>query len=94
MMTSLLRKFIGLDMYGHPIGVNYKGESAFKTKFGAVLTMLTYAAVLTYASVKFNRLVHRDRPEITRTEEIIRLGDATNRYNFEEYHFWFTFGFS
>jgi len=93
-MASLLRKFIGLDMYGYPIGVNYKGESAFKTKLGAVLTMLTYAAVLTYSLVKFNRLVHRDRPEITRTEEIIRLGDATNRFNFEEYNFWFTFGFS
>ena len=34
------------DIYGQPITVNYMGSDAFKTKMGALITLLTYALML------------------------------------------------
>ena len=31
-----------LDIYGHKVGVNYRGEDAFKTKLGGLLSLATY----------------------------------------------------
>ena len=31
-----------LDMYGHTIGVHYRGRDAYKTKLGALVTLATY----------------------------------------------------
>jgi len=83
-MKSLVRAFIGLDIYGHAVTVNYRGASSYKTKLGAFLTIITYVTFLTYAAVKSIRLVNLDRPEIIRTEEIVRLRKAENLYNLQE----------
>ena len=37
------------DIFGHPVGVNYKGEDTFKTRFGAFCTIAMY--VLTVLSL-------------------------------------------
>ena len=34
--------FLGLDAYGHAIGVHYRGRDAYKTKLGAFVTLATY----------------------------------------------------
>ena len=34
--------FLDLDMYGHAIGVHYRGRDAYKTKLGALVTLATY----------------------------------------------------
>ena len=44
----------GLDVFGHKIGVNYNGDDAYKTKFGGLLTLITYVLVVIYT----NTLVH------------------------------------
>ena len=36
-----------LDIYGHKVGVHYKGESAYKTRVGGFLSLVTYVLVLT-----------------------------------------------
>ena len=33
-------------MYGHKIGLNYEGSDKFKTKLGAVVTIMTYVLIL------------------------------------------------
>ena len=33
---------IGQDMYGHVIGVHYKGNGSYQTKLGAFVTLTTY----------------------------------------------------
>ena len=35
-----------LDIYGSPIGVNHAGSSAYKTRLGSLMTLLTYALML------------------------------------------------
>ena len=33
---------VGQDMYGHVIGVHYKGSGSYQTKLGALVTLATY----------------------------------------------------
>ena len=35
-----------LDMYGHPIGVHYNGDSMFRTRLGAIVSVFTYALII------------------------------------------------
>ena len=35
-----------LDIYGHKVGVHYRGEDAYKTKFGGLLSLATYVLVM------------------------------------------------
>ena len=41
--------FTSFDIFGHPVGVNYKGEDTFKTRVGAFCTIAMY--VLTVLSL-------------------------------------------
>ena len=42
MMDRLKSMFVDLDMYGHKIGVSYRGREAYKTRLGAFVTLATY----------------------------------------------------
>ena len=33
------------DIYGHNIGVHYKGSDSFKTRLGAFITLITYLLI-------------------------------------------------
>ena len=35
-----------LDIYGHPIGVNHRGKTVYKTWLGTVFTLMTYALII------------------------------------------------
>ena len=35
-----------LDIFGHKIGVSYRGEDAFKTRLGALLTVGTFVLIM------------------------------------------------
>ena len=35
-MSKLIRYFVSFDSFGEPVSINYKGDSAFKTKIGAL----------------------------------------------------------
>ena len=36
----------GLDFYGHPVGVRYRGSGAYSTKLGALCSLITVVLVL------------------------------------------------
>ena len=35
--------FTSFDIYGHAVGVNYKGNGVYRTRLGAAVTLVTYA---------------------------------------------------
>ena len=45
-MKRFCKKFVDLDIYGHPVGVHFKGSNKFKTKLGTFMTLVTYALIL------------------------------------------------
>ena len=38
--------FVNLDIYGHAIGVHYRGRGAYKTRLGALVTLATYILMI------------------------------------------------
>lgn len=48
-MGNFLNFFVSFDIFGHPVGVNYKGEDTFKTRVGAFCTLAMY--VVTFVSL-------------------------------------------
>ena len=45
-MKRLGKALVDLDIYGHPVGVHFKGGSTYKTKLGAFFTVATYILIL------------------------------------------------
>ena len=44
--------FLSLDIFGHPVTVNYKGEDKFKTRLGALFTIaLVVLSIVNLTSV-------------------------------------------
>ena len=41
-MGRLEKMLVDLDMYGHTIGVTYQGSDSYKTRIGALITLITY----------------------------------------------------
>ena len=40
-----------IDIYGHPIGVHYKGNSTYQTKLGSFVTLMSFVIVTVYAVI-------------------------------------------
>ena len=46
-MGSKVVKFLrDRDMYGYAVGVNYKGDNSFRTRIGAIFTLVTYSLII------------------------------------------------
>ena len=61
----MIKKIVNvLDFYGKPIGVNYKGQSSYKTKVGALMSLLTIALGLGLAGSKIKQMSIRDNANI------------------------------
>ena len=43
---SLIDYMVGKDVYGHPVGINYRGSDSFQTKMGALCTLATLIVVI------------------------------------------------
>ena len=45
-LVRLEQMFVNLDMYGHAVGVTYRGEGKYKTRCGALVTLATYVLII------------------------------------------------
>ena len=45
-MRKLTDFFVSKDMFGQPVTVNYRGSDVFRTKIGALLSLVTYLLIL------------------------------------------------
>ena len=46
MKGKLNALFVNQDMFGHPIELNYKGDSAYKTRLGAFSSIAVFALLI------------------------------------------------
>ena len=46
MRSSLVKFLVSKDVYGHTIGINYRGSGSFQTKVGAFCSLATLIMVL------------------------------------------------
>ena len=61
----MLQKLKSIDGYGHPVSVLYKGSTTHNTLFGSVLTLLTSALVLIFATSRLIEMMQHTDQSIT-----------------------------
>lgn len=49
-----------LDIFGAPIGLNYKGENTFSTKIGGLFTLILYVLLVSLAATEIINLITHD----------------------------------
>lgn len=54
-----------LDSFGEPVGLNYKGESSFKTFYGAFLTLIVRVVIVIVTLQSLLELVDHANPQVT-----------------------------
>ena len=47
-MSRFWKLLVQQDIYGHAIGLHYKGADSYRTRVGAIVTIITYAFALIY----------------------------------------------
>ncbi len=70
------RMFKNIDIYGEQISLTYKGENAYKTKLGAVVTMFLVLILVTYGTYRFYVLSNRINPDVSKKAKYIDLDKA------------------
>ena len=63
-MKKLMDTFTGLDIFGHPITVFFKGKDVYRTRLGALLSIAVYAFVINYSSFSLIDLFTMSSPNI------------------------------
>ena len=58
-MKGLVDKFKSIDIYGHSIGVHYRGDGSYRTSLGSFVTLITVALVLSYTTIKVTDMAER-----------------------------------
>ena len=78
----MIKKLVSiLDIYGQPIGVNYKGESTYKTKVGALMSLITIGLGLALAGSKIQQMVYKDNSNIQQFSNTLDLFSGTYSFN-------------
>jgi len=76
-------KFVSMDMFGHPVGVHYKGDSSYRTKVGSLFTLFAYMIVGSYTLLKVTRLATLDNPEKSSTNQVLNMNTEESRSNWQ-----------
>ena len=61
--------------------MNYKGEDAFRTPTGGLVTILAYCLVIAFSIVKGEQLLSRANPNVTSTTEFINYMVDDKKFN-------------
>ena len=61
--NSVRKRLTAYDIFGIPIGVNYKGESSYKSFFGFLCSCVVVTAILAYSYAGSKKLVDRKEPD-------------------------------
>ena len=63
-MNKLLKVVKSFDRHGHTVGVNYRGESQFKTLVGAFLTIFNFVFIIDLSVGRFLSMFMRNSQTI------------------------------
>ena len=61
-VSMIMRK---VDMFGHPIGINYKGSEVYNTALGGAISILVYILTLSLTITAISELVSMREPTLT-----------------------------
>lgn len=74
------------DIFGHPVGFNLGGEETITTWPGVFVTYALITVMLAYAWVRFNILMYKENPLVTKSE-LADYYDSSEVVNFDDIDF-------
>lgn len=77
---------MGLDLYGHEVGFNLAGQQSVKSIPGLFVSVVLLSVLFLYGYVRFEYLIYRKNPLITRSE-LFDFFDSSEVVNFDEIGF-------
>ena len=86
MTSRFLSWIVDKDIFGQPVGVNYEGSDSFKTKVGALITVLTYLVMLMNLSTLLTAFADGSRQEENQATSVIDKF-ITGPHNLQENQF-------
>ena len=82
----MLKYIKSIDIYGHPIGVQYKGQTRHATIFGSIFSIIAIVTVLLFASERFISMIsNSSQTEFSR--EIIADVGLDGQVKFKDLNF-------
>ena len=64
MKFSLIKSVQGLDDFGHPIGVTYKGEETFQSFIGGLCTIILKFLTSLIILKSISEVIYMEEPQI------------------------------
>ena len=83
-LTKFTTFFRSFDKFGEPVKLLYKGEDTYKTKFGALLSIVLNSIVLAYLVKKGLELATKGNSNIQVFEKFTTRTIDDKSYNFNE----------
>ena len=79
--------FLGRDILGHSISINYRGNTSYNTYLGALLTIGVQMLVLVQLVQKSIDLYSMEDPNVTIMSRPIYEEESSQVYNFKDHKF-------
>ncbi|EAR82626.2 zinc knuckle protein, putative (macronuclear) [Tetrahymena thermophila SB210] len=71
-LSVLLQAIKGIDIYGVPIGVNFKSNEVHKTSFGALISAAIFILIALQVYYAGQDLISRNNPQVITSEQYVR----------------------
>ena len=79
MGSRFARSIRNFDTQGDSVGMNFKGESTYKTTYGGCVTLLTYLLFFLYFIQKGEEMVLRSNPNTSYNPQAISSQEFGNK---------------
>ena len=73
MAGSFGKRLRSVDIFGHPINLQYKGSASYQSLLGAVLTLAVYALTFVLFIKGIKEVIMMQDPELTSYEKPLSL---------------------
>lgn len=72
--------FLSMDMYGHPVSVNFRGDQNYSTMYGSCMSILVTILIVTFTALKMKQFGWREYPEFSKNSAYKSLDDYGEMY--------------
>jgi hypothetical protein len=69
-----------MDMYGHPVSVNFRGDQNYNTMYGSCMSILVAVLIITFTALKTKQFGLREYPEFSKNSAYKSLDDYGEMY--------------
>ncbi|KAL4506422.1 hypothetical protein ABPG73_017156 [Tetrahymena malaccensis] len=71
-LAILLQAIKGIDIYGVPVGVNFKNDEIHKTSFGALISAVIFILITLQTYYSGQDLIYKNNPQVITSEQYVR----------------------